>query len=163
VVALGLPGSIVLRVVRPVVRARRGREVWASLLRVRHVSAVAVLTVQVAAAPVVPASTQAPTSTPSRALWSSAAVLLPVVALALRVVGAVVVGAVLRVVRGAAVALRAASAGSLLAAVALSVLLVAVVLDLLLLGGGEEAAGDLLEKLVGNLLGAVTDGLECEN
>jgi hypothetical protein len=86
-----------------------------------------------------------------------------VVALALRVVGAVVVGAVLRVVRGAAVALRAASAGSLLAAVALSVLLVAVVLDLLLLGGGEEAAGDLLEKLVGNLLGAVTDGLECEN
>jgi hypothetical protein len=133
----------------------------------RHVSAVAILTVQVAAAPVVPASTHAPTSTPPRASRSSAAVLLPLLALALafRLVVAVVVRAVLRVVRGAAVSARAALAGSLLTPVALFVLLVlvAVVVDLFLLCGGEEAAGNLLEKLVGDLLGAVSDGLESED
>jgi hypothetical protein len=47
--------------------------------------------------------------------------------------------------------------------VALSVLLVAVVVDLFLLCGGEEAAGNFLEKLVGDLLGAVSDSLESED
>jgi hypothetical protein len=162
IVAWLCASSVVLWVVRPIVGGRRRREVGTSLFCLRHISVVTILSVQVAAAPVASSSIQAPARTSSHALCSPASVLLPSVALVLVVVVGVVVGAVVRVVvLGAVVASRSALAGSLLALVPLSVLLVAVVLDLLLLSRGEETTRNLLEELVGNLLSTVVDGFEC--
>lgn len=103
------------------------------------------------------------TGTPAGAL-RSATLLSP---LALSLVVGVVVGAVVGVVGGRrAVSSRRALARPLFAAVSVVVLAlfaVPVVLDVLLFRGGEEAAGYLLEELVGNLLSAVAERLECQD
>lgn len=124
-----------------------------------HVPVFAVLAVQVATALVMSSSTQTPTRTASHALCSSAAILLPAVALVLAV--RVVVGAVVGiVVLPAAVSSRAALAGTLFAAVSVFLFLIAGVFSLLLLCRREETTGYFLKELVGNLLCAVADCFE---
>jgi hypothetical protein len=125
----------------------------------RHVSVVAV---EAAVAPVVSSSTQAPTRTPSHALCTSAAILLPPSLRAL-VVGVVVFAIVCVFGLGASSPSRTPLAAPLFALVSVCALSrppITAFFDLLLFGWREEATWDLFEEFVGNLFGAVTNGFE---
>lgn len=166
VVVVRWPRSIFLGVVWLIFGSGRRREVRTSLLCLCHVSRLAVRGVQISTTPVVSPTTQTSTRSTSSTFCTSSLFLS---LLSFTLVVGIFVDAIVRVVALRPTILsRASLAASLLALVSRLVLVAALaiftpVLDVFLLVWCEEATWYLFKELVGNLLCAVAQSLECED